>query len=267
MNKQVLIPLFCMVALNCFAQSDGIKRKLIWSDEFDYTGLPDAKKWTYEQGFVRNKEPQFYTKNRLENVRVENGNLVIEAKKEEFEGAHFTSASVITLGKQHFKYGRIEVRAKVCKGVGAWPAIWMLGTNRGPVKWPNCGEIDILEFVGKDSTQVYGTVHYTDSTNNYKYQGEKPVVGRPWQDFHVYAINWDQDKIEFYYDDLKYMVFDIKKADNAVDNPFRKEFYLLLNLALGRQGTLGGPLKEEILPLKYEVDYVRIYKSPLNSKK
>lgn len=200
-----------MAAFNGYAQSDGVKRKLVWYDEFDYTGLPDAKKWGYEHGFVRNKEPQFYAKNRLENARVENGNLIIEAKKETYEGADFTSASIITLGKQHFKYGRVEVRAKVCKGVGAWPAIWMLGANRGLVKWPDCGEIDILEFVGKDSTQVYGTVHYADSTKTYKYQGEKPVVGKPWEDFHVYAINWDKDKIEFYYDNLNIWYSMLKK--------------------------------------------------------
>lgn len=257
--------LFLIITLSAlqqgaYAQSDGPKRKLVWSDEFNYTGLPDPKKWDYEQGFVRNKEPQYYTKDRLENARVGNGYLTIESRKEAYKDAHFTSASIITLGKKHLKYGRVEVRAKVCKGVGGWPAIWMLGTNRGPVKWPFCGEIDILEYVGKDSTQVYGTVHYADSTGTYKHKGEKPVVGNPYEDFHVYAIDWNEDRIEFYYDKLKYFVFELKDADNQVDNPFRKEFYLLLNLALGRQGTLGGPLDEKILPLKYEVDYVRIYK-------
>lgn len=246
--------------LSAVAQSHGPKRKLIWKDEFNYKGLPDSTKWDYEVGLVRNKEPQYYTKNRLENARVENGLLVIEAIKEEYKNAHYTSASLKTLGKKHFKYGRIEVRAKVCKGVGAWPAIWMLGVNRTEVKWPNCGEIDILEYVGKDSTQVYGTVHYLDSTSNRKLEGKKPVVGNPDQDFHIYAINWDEDKIQFFYDDLNYFTFDIKKADNKTDNPFRKEFYLLLNMALGRVGTLGGKLDDRILPLRYEVDYVRVYR-------
>jgi len=243
-----------------YTQSNGTHRKVIWADEFNYSGLPDPKKWTYEEGFVRNKEPQYYTKQRLENAYVANGCLTIEAKKEKYKDAAYTSASIITLGKKHFKYGRIEVRAKVHKGRGGWPAIWMLGTNRSSVKWPHCGEIDIMEFVGKDSTQVYGTVHFADSTNTYKYEGLKPIMGKPYEEFHVYAIDWNADRIEFFYDDRKYFVFNLKHADNHKNNPFRKDFYLLLNLALGREGTLGGPLDEKILPLKYEVDYVRIYK-------
>lgn len=249
---------FCTV--QTFAQQDKSKKKLIWSDEFNYIGLPDSTKWGYEQGFVRNKEPQYYTKARLENARVADGKLIIEAKKEAYNGADYTSASLITLNKMHLKYGRIEVRAKVYKGIGGWPAIWMLGTNRGPVKWPNCGEIDILEYVGKDSTQVYGTVHYADSTDKYVFQTEKPVVGKPYDGFHIYTMDWDKDQIKLYYDHKEYFVFDIKNADNKIDNPFRKDYYLLLNLALGREGTLGGRLDDAILPLKYEVDYVRIYK-------
>ena len=254
--------LFCLFLnlLSVYGQTNGTYRTLIWSDEFDYSGLPDDTKWGYEEGIVRNKEPQFYTVGRLKNARVTNGKLIIEAKKENYQGAQYTSASLITLKKMHLQYGRVEVRAKVCKGIGSWPAIWMLGVNRGPVKWPNCGEIDIMEYVGKDSTQVYGTVHYADSLNKYKNEGKKPVVGAPYDDFHVYAIDWNADRIEFYYDNLKYLTFDLKKADNKDGNPFRKEFYLLLNLALGREGTLAGPLQDAILPLKYEVDYVRIYK-------
>lgn len=260
MKKSLLTLLLQFLVISLFAQSDGIKRKLIWADEFNYQGLPDPSKWDYEVGLVRNKEPQYYTKARLENARVDGGKLVIEAKKETYKGAQFTSASLITLGKQHFKYGRIEVRAKVCKGIGSWPAIWLLGTNRGAVKWPDCGEIDIMEFVGKDSSLVYGTVHYADSTNTYKYKGEKPDMGKPYEDFHIYAINWTKENIEFYYDNKKYFTFNLKDAQGR-ENPFKKDFYLLLNLALGRQGTLGGPLNEDILPLKYEVDYVRVYKT------
>lgn len=236
------------------------KRKLVFSDEFNVEGLPDSTKWTYEVGLVRNKEPQYYTSKRLENARVENGDLVIEARKEDYKGSKYTSASLITLGKKHFRYGRVEVRAKVPKGVGSWPAIWMLGENRQQVKWPNCGEIDILEYVGKDSTQVYGTVHYADSAAKYHYVGEKPKVGAPNEDYHIYAVEWDKKGISFYYDDLKYFIFDYKKAAYDPGKIFKKPFYLLLNLALGREGTLGGPLDEHILPLKYYVDYVRVYK-------
>lgn len=235
------------------------QRKLVWSDEFNYNGHTDSTKWDYEVGFVRNKEPQYYTHKRLENCRVENGTLVIEAKKEAYKGAGYTSASLITLGKQEWTYGRIEARAKVPRGAGIWPAIWMLGKNRTKVKWPNCGEIDILEFIGKDSTRVFGTVHYSDSLNKYQSEGKKPVVGAPYEDFHIYAAEWYADRIEFYYDDLKYFVFDLKKSDKPSGNIFQKEFYLLLNLALGGAGTFPGPLSDDALPAEYLVDYVRVY--------
>nr|WP_262919837.1 glycoside hydrolase family 16 protein [Niabella hibiscisoli] len=160
--------------------------------------MPDSTKWGYESGLVRNKEPQYYTVKRQENCRVENGSLVIEARKEPYEGAAYTSASLTTLGKRSFRYGRIEVRAKVPKGLGSWPAIWMLGTNRGPVKWPHCGEIDIMEFVGKDSSLVYGTLHYSDKEQKYQMKGAKPAMGAPYNDYHLYAIERTADVISFF---------------------------------------------------------------------
>ncbi|ARS40744.1 hypothetical protein CA265_14195 [Sphingobacteriaceae bacterium GW460-11-11-14-LB5] len=249
---------FCITTAN--AQDASRFKKLVWADEFNYKGLPDSTKWDYEVGFVRNKEPQYYTKARLENARVANGNLIIEAKKENYKDAKFTSASIITLNKKHFKYGKIEVLAKVPKGIGGWPAIWMLGINRTEVKWPNCGEIDILEYIGKDSAAVYGTVHYSDIDGKYGMKGEHPNVGSPYDGFHLYTFEWDKDKMAMYYDSVKYFEFDISKADQNIQKIFRSKFYLLLNLALGREGTLGGRLDENILPLKYEIDYVRVYK-------
>lgn len=234
-------------------------KKLVWADEFNYTGLPDATKWSYENGFVRNKEPQYYTTKRLENARVENGNLVLEARKENYKDAAYTSASIITLGHKTWDHGRMEIRAKVPKGLGVWPAFWMLGEDRGPVKWPDCGEIDIMEFVGKDSALVYGTVHYAKDDGSYGHQGGKPNVGSPYDGFHIYAIDWNKDSVSFYYDSLKYFVFDISKAQHATQEIFHKKFYLVLNLALGCQGTLGGPLDDRSLPSKYYVDYVRVY--------
>ena len=273
MKKQFIL-LFSLFSICSLAKAQQYT-KLVWSDEFNYTGLPDSKKWTYESGFVRNQEPQYYTIKRLENCRVENGMLVIEARKEEYPNAnfkpgsdkpsekertaHYTSASLITLGKADWKYGRIEVRAKVPRGLGTWPAVWMLGIDRGGVKWPDCGEIDIMEFLGRDSTRVHGTVHYADSLKKYAHQTEAPVVGLPADGFHIYAINWYPDRMEFYYDKLKYMVFDVRKSKNATDNIFQKKFYLLLNLALGHKGSWAGPFKEEALPFEYYVDYVRIY--------
>ncbi|TCD00756.1 glycoside hydrolase family 16 protein [Pedobacter frigidisoli] len=243
-----------------FAQNDGSSGKLIWADEFNYSGPPDSTKWDYENGIVRNKEPQYYTKKRQENARVENGNLVIEAKKEDYRGAEYTSASLITLGKMHLRYGRIEVRAKVPKGIGSWPAIWMLGVNRELVKWPSCGEIDILEYIGRDSTSAYGTVHFKNGVGKYEMSGQHPFVGKPYDDFHNYTFEWDKKKMTMSYDNIKYFEFNIADADKNAQKIFSSKFYLLLNLALGRVGTLGGRLDPDILPITFLVDYVRIYK-------
>ncbi|SDL12515.1 glycoside hydrolase family 16 protein [Siphonobacter aquaeclarae] len=258
-----LLLFFLLIPACLYAQKPSA-RKLVWSDEFDGNGRPDPSKWTYEKGFVRNKEPQYYTVDRTENARVENGMLVIEARKEtdfsDGEQIPYTSASLITLGKHAWKYGRFEVRAKVPKGLGSWPAIWMKGANYPGTKWPFCGEIDIMEFVGKDSSLVYGTVHYADSTGKYRMEGKKPSVGAPYDDFHVYALEWSEDHMDFYYDDLKYFTYELKKADNrTAGNPFQKEFFLMLNLALGNPKNLGGRLDDRILPVRFYVDYVRIY--------
>jgi beta-glucanase (GH16 family) len=156
--------------------------ELIWSDEFNYSGFPDKTKWDYEEGFVRNKELQYYTRQRTENIRVENGVLVIEARKENLENsrykrgslkwqekretANYSSASINTLGKMDFQYGRIAIRAKLPKGNGMWPAIWLMGVNRGTVGWPRCGEIDIMEYAGKTPNFIYASNHFADPENN-----------------------------------------------------------------------------------------------------
>ena len=134
-------------------------KKLVWSDEFNYTGLPDSTKWNYDIGGdgFGNNEAQFYTKKRLENARVENGNLVIEARKEDWENKNYTSARLVTKGKQDWKYGRIEVRAKLPKGKGTWPAIWMLSTDMK--EWPEDGELDIMEHVGYNQGFIHASVH------------------------------------------------------------------------------------------------------------
>ena len=129
---------------------------LVFSDEFDRPGAPDPAKWDYELGYIRNNEKQFYT-SRPENVRVEGGALVIEARKEPYQGFGYTSASVNTSGRFEFQYGRVEVRAKLPAGTGMWPAIWTLGVNRKTVGWPACGEIDIMENVGFEPLRIHGT--------------------------------------------------------------------------------------------------------------
>jgi beta-glucanase (GH16 family) len=246
--------------------------KLVWSDEFNYEGLPDKKKWDYEEGFVRNRELQYYTRARKENVRVENGALVIEGRKEVFQNpryeknsknwrknrkqAEYTSGSVTTRGKADWLYGRIEVRAKLPHGKGIWPAIWMLGTNIGKIGWPKCGEIDIMEFIGKDPNHVYATVHYAIN-RKHRSQGGRLKTKAPYDAFHVYAVEWRPDRMDFFFDKTKYFTCHIDKAGEGADNPFRKPQYLIINLALG--GSWGGRVDDTVLPQKYLIDYVRVY--------
>lgn len=245
----------------------------VWSDEFDYTGLPDPKKWDYEEGFVRNRELQYYTRARRENARVENGVLVIEGRKEKFANprhragskswqqsrkhADYTAASLITHNKASWLYGRVEIRAKLPHGKGVWPAIWMMGANRPQVRWPHCGEIDIMEFVGKQPDKIHANAHFARN-GKHASNGGKIGAKRPFDAFHIYAIEWFPDRIDFFFDAKKYHTFPIDKAQEAGQNPFRKPQYLLINLALG--GSWGGPMDDAVLPQKYLIDYVRVYR-------
>ena len=236
--------------------------ELVWSDEFNYTGLPDPTKWDYETGFVRNHESQYYTRARPENARVEHGMLVIESRKEHFkpdnhDAVGYTAASLITQNKASWQYGRFEVRAKIPEGKGVWPAIWTLGTNIASVSWPACGEIDIMEFVGKDTNHIYGTAHFAVA-GKHQSDGGRLETKNPYAGFHVYAMEWSPERIDFFFDKTKYHTVPIDKAGQGADNPFRKPHYLLINFALG--GEWGGPIDDAILPQKYLIDYVRIYK-------
>jgi len=251
----------------------GSKWELVWSDEFDHDGLPDPAKWSYEEGFIRNHEQQYYTRERKENARVENGMLIIEGRKEQFknpryrpgssnsrsadEYAQYTAASLITYGKASWLYGRIEVRAKLPHGLGVWPAIWMLGDNHKSVGWPRCGEIDIMEFVGHDPNHVHATVHYS-LDGRHKSSGSQLQTPAPYDDFHIYAVEWSKDRMDFFFDNQKYHTFELKAADENGENPFRKPQFLMINLALG--GAWGGKIDDAIMPQKYLIDYVRVFK-------
>lgn len=264
--------LFFLPALS-IAQAQ--KRKLVFSDEFNYSGLPDSTKWGYETGFVRAAEPQYYTQKRLKNCHVDNGMLVIEGIKEQYtnpnykpgsnrreekqEYVPYTSASINTYGKYSWTYGRIEVRAKVPPGKGTWPAFWMLGNTHYTIGWPRCGEIDIMEYLGRDSMRVHGTIHYADSLGKHQQQGVAKIVDKPSEGFHIYAVNWDNKGIEFYYDDLKYFTFSFANMKNADIGVFKNKFYLLINLALGSAEDWGGVQDDSVLPAKYYIDYVRVY--------
>lgn len=231
--------------------------ELIWADEFDYTGLPDPERWDYEVGFIRNGEVQYYTRARKENAMVENGMLSIAARKEQYEKALYTSASLITLNKASWQYGRIEVRAKLPRGLGVWPAIWTLGTNMSDIGYPKCGEIDIMEYFGKTPDQITSNLHYYSDEKRQSHPG-KLQVENPYNDFHIYAIEWSEDKVDFFFDDKLYHRFFVDIAGVNSDNPFRKPHYLLVNLALS--GSSGGTVDDNNLPQTYMIDYVRVYK-------
>jgi beta-glucanase (GH16 family) len=247
----------CLLLLSGCGQQG--KWELVWSDEFDYTGSPDPEHWGYETGHIRNNELQYYSSEE-NNVRVKDGHCLIRLLLEEGEDS-ITSASINTLGKQDFLYGRIEVRAKIPSALGTWPAIWMLGTNRSEVGWPACGEIDIMEHVGYDPNLIHANIHtkaYNHSIGTNK--GNQIEIQDPWADFHLYALEWDQDRLDFFLDDSLYFTFENDQAGNSDTWPFDKPHYLLINLAYG--GSWGGNQGVDVgaLPLEYLIDYVRYYK-------
>jgi beta-glucanase (GH16 family) len=272
-----------LVLLSAALSANAADWKLVWNDEFDKPGLPDGAKWDYETGFIRNHEKQFYTRARQDNARVENGMLVIEAKREKKlapgsgppaklgrdggasgvpADAEYTSASLTTRGKAAWTYGRIEVRAKLPSGRGTWPAIWTLGTNIDSAGWPACGEIDIMEFVGFEPGVVHANIHtkkYNHVMNTGK--GDKLTIPDASQAFHIYSVEWDSQTIEFFVDDRKYFTY--RNEGTGPDAwPYDNDQFLILNLAIG--GDWGGQkgIDDAIFPLRYEIDYVRVYQKP-----
>lgn len=233
--------------------------RLVWSDEFATDGAPDPAKWTWEEGRVRNGELQHYTRDRRANARIVNGLLVIEAHREDFAGATFTSASVITQGRASFTHARIEVRAQLPRGRGTWPAIWLLGDNWPAVGWPACGEIDVMEFVGFDPAAVHHNVH--TATHNHlrgNGRGVRVALADPSDGFHVYGVAWDRERMDFTLDGA--VTFTVTNAHTDTDAwPFDAPFFLLLNLAVG--GTWGGQrgVDESVFPQRLEIDWVRVW--------
>lgn len=231
--------------------------KLTWHDEFDGSSI-DKGNWTYDLGGGGwgNGEAENYTA-RPENSRLENGNLVIEARQEKFENSYYTSARLKTQGLQSFQYGRIEARLKVPSGAGLWPAIWMLGSNFDGKNWPDCGELDIMEYIGKEPDLIMGTMHgpgYSGAIGLTKWNRQKYNIA---DDFHVYAIEWDKDQVSWFYDGQKYSTYtrsDVGTRKWVFDQPF----FIILNLAVG--GQLPGPVGlKTTFPTQMLVDYVRVY--------
>lgn len=267
--------LFCAASFTAPAQK--LKGwKLTWREEFNYKGLPDANKWSYENGHVRNNEQQYYTNARPENVWVQDGVLTITGKKESYPNrdyvkgstdwrtkdsvAEYTSASINTNQKAEWQYGRIEVKAKLPHGGGIWPAIWMMGIDRENLGWPACGEIDIMEFIGNHPDDIYSTIHFPDAgaPGGHRSSGGKIAATTLLKDFHLYAMEWNEAAMDIYFDDRLVHHFVIDTAGKGANNPFRKPFYLLLNLAMGANWP--GPIDDAVLPQKFLVDYIRVYK-------
>ena len=239
------------------------KYKLVWSDEFDYSGLPDAKKWSFDvdgnSGGWGNNEAQFYTKDRLENAEVKDGLLTITALREDYEGKKYTSARLRTATKGDWLYGRMEIRAKLPDGRGMWPAIWMLSTDWHYGGWPASGEIDIMENVGYDPFWIVASAH----TQNYNHvqgtqKNNKLKVMDCYSNFHVYTLEWEASEYRIFVDDQLYFTFKNEGTGYKVW-PFDQKFPWLLNLAVG--GNWGGSkgIDDTIFPRSMVVDYVRVY--------
>ena len=230
--------------------------QVVWSDEFDVNGAPDATKWTYDigGGGWGNNEAQTYTNN-SENVIVENGLLKIIAKSDGSGG--YTSARLKTQGLFDFTYGRVEVRAKLPASAGTWPAIWMLGSNFGSVGWPKCGEVDIMEQTGSDKSKVLGTCHWLNTSNSTTASyGLNTTVSNATSEFHVYSLDWNASTIKIFVDGTQYYVIDV--SNSAIPNsPFHDKFFMILNVAVG--GTLGGTIPGDFVESTMEIDYVRVY--------
>jgi len=242
-------------------ESDGFQ--LVWSDEFDYNGLPDSTLWLYDtegnSAGWGNNEDQFYTTSRKENAWVENGQLTITAIREDFEGKKFTSARLVS--KAAWQSGRVEVRAKLPAGRGTWSAIWMMpgGWTFKDGNWPDVGEIDIMEHVGDDLNVIHASAHSKD----YQWQAETQKTGiitvpDASEDFHNYILEWTPEVMKAFVDDSCYFTYE-NEGLGETKWPYNKPFYLILNLAVGGAwGSIKG-IDEAAFPQTMVFDYVRIY--------
>lgn len=259
--RRITLLAFLYLSCSILIQGQNKNWTLIWSDEFNYSGLPDSTKWNYDVGGHGwgNNELQFYTRNRMENARVENGQLIIEARKEKWEKNVYTSARLVTRGKGDWQYGKIEVRARIPNGLGTWPAIWMLASTP-QLKWPDDGEIDVMEHVGYDQGKVHGSVHCKKYYHSIGTQRTAfTQVPDCSEQFHVYSVEWSKEKVEVAVDGKIYFSF-ANEHTGYEAWPFDNKMHLLLNIAVG--GNWGGQkgVDENIWPRRMEVDYVRVFR-------
>jgi len=233
---------------------------LFWNDEFDGNIL--NSNWTHEIGNGcpnlcgwGNGELEYY---RAENTLVRDGVLTIEARKQDFQNNEYTSSRIKTQGKKVFTYGRVDVRAKLPRGQGLWPAIWLLGQNITSVSWPSCGEIDIMEMVGGNGgeSKTYGTAHWQKLDGEKGEAGTSTTVPVPLDEaFHVFSIIWTETEIKWYVDDVPFHTVNISGPNTEA---FHKPFFIILNVAVGGVWP-GSPTEDTVFPTSMEVDYVRVF--------
>jgi beta-glucanase (GH16 family) len=235
---------------------------LVWADEFEQPGLPDATRWVHDTGMNKvgwhNREKQYYSGPRLENAAVQDGRLVITARREDLSaqadwgGQAYSSARLITAGRRDWTYGFFEVRAKLPCGKGTWPAIWMLGSQGG---WPAGGELDILEQVGSNPNRVFSTVH-TSAGSGGNGQGAATTLADPCSAFHNYQMHWTAQQIRFGIDGVVHFTYRNPGTGTAAW-PFDRPQFMILNIAIG--GDLGGPVDDNIFPVTLQVEHVRVF--------
>lgn len=269
------LTLFCVLALvagvaaHAAASEPAPARTLIWADEFSQPdgSLPDPEKWTFDLGGGGwgNNELQTYT-GRTNNCRIEGGHLVLEARKETFTGRDgksrdYTSARIKTQDKGCWTYGRIEARLQVPRGAGMWPAFWMLGAEIDTAGWPACGEIDIMEYIGRESGKVFGTVHgpgYSGGggiSQSFTFPEGVAVA----DDFHVFAVEWQTNQIQWFVDGKRYFTVTPASLPPGKKWVFDRPHFVLLNLAVGGNWP-GPPDAQTVFPQRFRVDYVRVYR-------
>ena len=258
--SSVALALLCISCKTDETQTVTTFTNLIFEDNFDTDGPIDAASWNIEMGTGENgwgnNELQYYT-DRPENIKVEGGMLHITALQESFQGAAYTSARITTKGKLEQQYGRFEARMQLPWGRGVWPAFWLLGSNIDEVSWPQCGEIDIMEYRGQNPSTLIGTVHgpgYSAGesvSKEYNLDADRFDTG-----FHIFGIEWGPDYINFYVDDVLYNQITPEDVDGewVYDHPF----FILLNVAVGGN-SVGPPNANTVFPQTLLVDYVRVY--------
>lgn len=256
-----------ILILSCSPGENNKEWSLVWSDEFDYSGLPDSSKWAYDTASNEgwgNNELQYYTYRDTQNARVENGHLIIEARKENIDSFKYSSARLVTRAKASWQYGRIEVKAKIPSGLGSWPAIWTLAENMKV--WPDDGEIDIMEHVGHNQGYVHGSIHCNKYYHSIGTQKTDTIyVPDVSSAFHLYALEWNKDSIKVSVDDSVYFRFANEHKGYAYW-PFDNKMYLIMNIAVGGNWGAQKGIDDSIFPIRMEVDYVRVYQMNASAK-